>query len=330
MDFSSALPTFVITLREGVEAALVVGIVLAYLKKAERTQLNPWVGAGVGAGLLASVLVGILFNALIQGLGASDSQYAPVFEPLLEGTFSVLAIVMLSWMLVWMTQQARFLKGQVEGAVGTVLSQDERAGWGILGLILLAVLREGFETVLFIAAKFQQGPMPALGAMAGIGVASLLGALLFKWGVKINVRSFFQVMGVFLILIVSGLVITALAHFDNAVHILSQMDRQSASLCFYYERFAKNPSCVLGPMVWNGAKVLPDDKFPGVILSSLFGYSQKLYLVQALSYLAFLVTLGSIYFKSIAGKVMSLPPEKKGKPFKSVNESTKLQTEAKH
>jgi high-affinity iron transporter len=329
MDFSSALPTFVITLREGVEAALVVGIVLAYLKKAGRTQLNPWVGAGVGAGLLASVLVGMLFNALIQGLGASDSPYAPIFEPLLEGTFSVLAIVMLSWMLVWMTQQARFLKGQVEGAVGTALSQDERAGWGILGLILLAVLREGFETVLFIAAKFQQGPMPTLGALAGIGMASLMGALLFKWGVKINVRLFFQVMGVFLILIVSGLVITALNHFDNAIHILSQMDRQSASLCFYYERFAKNPSCVLGPMVWDGGKVLPDEKFPGVILSSLFGYSQKLYLVQAFSYGAFLLTLGGLYFKSIAGTVRNLPPEKMGKAANSV-ERTKLGAEAKH
>jgi high-affinity iron transporter len=230
--------------------------------------------------------------------------------------------------LVWMTQQARFLKGQVEGAVGTALSQDKRAGWGILGLILLAVLREGFETVLFIAAKFQQGPMPTLGALAGIGMASLMGALLFKWGVKINVRLFFQVMGVFLILIVSGLVITALSHFDNAIHILSQMDRQSASLCFYYERFAKNPSCVLGPMVWDGAKVLPDEKFPGVILSSLFGYSQKLYLVQAFSYGAFLLTLGGLYFKSIAGKVRNLPAAKMGNA-NSV-ERTKLGAEAKH
>ncbi len=327
MNFSAALPTFVITLREGVEAALVVGIVLAYLKKAGRTQLNPWVGAGVAVGLVASVLVGILFNALIQGLGSSDSRYAPVFEPLLEGTFSVLAIVMLSWMLVWMTQQAKFLKGQVEGAVGTVL-QDGRAGWGILGLILFAVLREGFETVLFIAAKFQQGPMPALGAIAGIGVASLIGMLLFKWGIKINIRLFFQVMGVFLILIVSGLVITALSHFDNAVQILSQMDRQSASLCFYYERFSRNPSCVLGPMVWNGTHILPDEKFPGVVLSALFGYSQKLYLVQALSYIAFLMSLGIIYFKSISVKALSAPIGKNEKNLRNPSKSAGLQAEA--
>jgi high-affinity iron transporter len=329
MDFSSALPTFVITLREGVEAALVVGIVLAYLKKAERTQLNPWVGAGVGGGLLASILVGLLFNALIQGLGTSDSLYAPVFEPLLEGTFSVLAIAMLSWMLVWMTQQARFLKGQVEGAVGAALSQDERAGWGIFGLILFAVLREGFETVLFVAAKFQQGLLPALGALAGIGVASLIGALLFKWGVKINVRFFFQVMGVFLMLIVSGLVITALHHFDNALHILSQLDRQSASLCFYYERFAKNPSCVLGPMVWDGAKVLPDEKFPGVVLSSLFGYTQKLYLIQAVGYLAFLFTMGTVYFKSVSGKTVNLPSEKFRKILKN-NATAKSKAEVRN
>ena len=121
MDFSSALPTYIITLREGVEAALVVGIVLAYLKKAKQSHLNTWVYGGVAGGLVVSAIVGILFGWVLQTLGSSNQKYAPVFEPLLEGVFSVAAIVMLSWMLVWMTQQARLLKGQVEGAIGATL-----------------------------------------------------------------------------------------------------------------------------------------------------------------------------------------------------------------
>lgn len=311
MDFSAALPTFVITLREGVEAALVVGIVLACLKKAKASQLNPWVYAGVAVGLVASALVGVLFSWGIQALSTTYPQYAGVIEPLLEGIFSVIAIAMLSWMLVWMTQQARYLKAEVEGAVSTAIKQGSSAGWGVFSLIFIAVLREGFETVLFIVAKFQQGLVPALGAMSGIGVAAGIGVLLFKWGVKINIRRFFQVMGVLLLLIVAGLVVSSLGHFDTAMNTLAQMDRQSANLCFYYERFAKNHSCILGPMVWNSSNVLPDDQFPGLVLKALFGYHEQMYLVQAVAYLLFLFTIGSLYFNSLrVPKAPSAKPEK--------------------
>jgi len=302
MDFSAALPTFVITLREGVEAALVVGIVLAFLKKSKQTQLNPWVYAGVGAGIAASALVGVLFGWLIPTLGAANPKYTPVVEPLLEGVFSVVAIAMLSWMLIWMTRQARFIKTEVEGTLTAALKQSNGAGWGVFSLIFIAVLREGFETVLFIAANFQQGLIPAFGAILGLVTAVGIGVLLFKWGVKINIRLFFKVMGVLLLLIVAGLVVSALAHFDVAIASLAQMDRQSESLCFYYERFTKNHSCILGPRVWDTSKILPDDQFPGLILKTLFGYRQDLFLVQAVAYVVFLLTIGGIYFRSLGGR----------------------------
>lgn len=313
MDFSPALPTFIITLREGVEAALIVGIVLAYLKKAKQTRLNIWVYAGIIAGILASALVAVLFSWIIQGLGTASKQYAPVIEPLIEGGFCVLAIILLSWMLIWMTQNARQMKTGVEETVGTALSQNYKAGWGIFILIFFAVLREGFEAVVFIAAKFQQGVIPTLGALLGLATAAGIGMLLFKWGIKINIRRFFQVMGLLLILIVAGLVVTALAHFDAAVSALAQMDRQSQSFCFYYQRFAKpqDRDCILGPMVWNTSKTLPDDRFPGIILNALFGYTQRLYLVQAVSYAFFLITVGGLYFQSLSGRVFSLPGKRK-------------------
>jgi high-affinity iron transporter len=325
MDFSSALPTFVITLREGVEAALVVGIVLAYLKKAKQRHLNAWVYGGVGVGLIASAFIGVLFSWMIQGLGSANLPYGAAIEPLLEGVFSVLAIAMLSWMLVWMTRHARTMKQEVEGAIGSVIKRNGGAGWGVFGLVFFAVIREGFETVLFIVGKFQQGLVPAIGALSGIAVATGIGALLFKWGVKLNLRKFFLVMGVLLVLIVSGLVVTGLGHFDTAVNTLAQLDRKSQSLCFFYERFAKpqDRDCILGPMVWNLAKVLPDDRFPGAIFSALFGYTQRLYAVQAIAYGVFLITIGGIYFQTLSGRVIfpfkrrAILPFKKGTAVRS-------------
>lgn len=310
MDFSAALPTFFITLREGVEAALVVGIVLALLKKAKQSYLNNWVYAGIGVGIALSGMVGVLFGWLIQTLGTANPKYQPVVEPLLEGVFNVFAIAMLSWMLIWMTKQARFMKAQVEGAVTSALTNNANAGWGIFSLILIAVLREGFESVFLIISYFQQGIFPAIGSIAGLVVAALIGVLLFKWGVKINIRQFFQVMGIFLVLIVAGLVVTALHLFDNATFTLSRMDRASESLCFFYERFAKNPSCILGPMVWNTSKIMPEDQFPGVILKALFGYRQHIYIVQAVAYFAFLLTVGGIYLRSITGGSSAKPKSK--------------------
>jgi high-affinity iron transporter len=301
MNFSTALPTFVITLREGVEAALVVGIVLALLKKAKQSRLNFWVYAGVAVGIFVSALIGVLFTWLIKILGSINPQYTSVVEPILEGVFSILAILMLSWMLIWMTKQARFMKAQVEGSVREALTQNSNAGWGVFSLVLVAVIREGFETVLFVAANFQQGLLPSLGALGGLGVAATIGVLLFKWGVKINIRQFFQVMGILLVLIVSGLVVSALQSFDEATANLALSSRASENLCFYYEHFTKVHSCILGPMVWNTAKILPDDHFPGLILRSLFGYIDKLYIVQAVGYLGFLLSIGGLYFRSIMG-----------------------------
>jgi high-affinity iron transporter len=303
MNFSEALPTFVITLREGVEAALVVGIVLACLKKSGQSYLSPWVFGGVIVGLIASAFIGVLFGWTIQLLSTSNQPFAPIMEALLEASFGLVAIAMLSWMLIWMTKQARFMKAEVEGAVSAALTQNSHAGWGVFSLVLIAVLREGFETVLFVVAKFQEGIIPALGALGGILSAAGLGALLFKWGVKINIRLFFKYMGILLLFIVAGLVVSTLGLFDTVFNTLSQANRESAGLCFYYERFAKVHSCILGPMVWNTSQVLPKEQFPGLLLSSLFGYTDKLYVVQAIGYLMFLGTVGGMYFQSLAGRV---------------------------
>lgn len=300
MDFSAALPTFVITLREGVEAALVVGIVLACLEKAKAQQLNPWVYGGVVTGIVASAMVGVLFIGGIKALSLQYPQYASVIKPLMEAVFGVIAIALLSWMLIWMTQQARFLKAEIEGNVSSAIQQGNGSGWGVFTLIFIAVLREGFETVVFIVAKFQQGIVPAIGAIAGLVGAVLIGFLLFKGGVKINIRQFFQVMGIFLLLIVAGLVVGALKHFDQTATVLGQIKPQLELLCFYHDQIAQDPSCLLGPLAWNTSSILPDNQFPGLVLKALFGYRAKIYVVQAVAYWFFLLTVGGIYLNSLA------------------------------
>ena len=296
MDFSAALPTFVVTLREGFEAALVVGIVMACLKKAEQTELYQWVYLGIFGGIVASVAVGFLLTGVISGVDAVGGIYAPVMKELLEGIFGLVAIAMLSWMLLWMTKQAKSLKGEVEGAITSALDKNN-AGKAVFVLIFIAVVREGFETVLFILAKFQQDwTLPAVGAVTGLILASAMGIALFSLGVRINIRLFFQVMGIFLLLIVGGLVMGALKHFDAALVTLNQLTLNQ--LCLF-----NNGSCILGSQVWDGSNILPDKQFPGIVLKALFGYRQTLYLGQVVAYFSFLIAIGTIYFQSLGIKL---------------------------
>jgi high-affinity iron transporter len=308
MNLSIALPTFVITLREGVEAALVIGIVLALLKKAQQSRLNPWVYGGIFVGIAASCLIGILFNLGIQTITQAYPEYVSLTEALLKGFFSLFAIVMLSWMLIWMTKQAKSMKGQVEGAVTSAIDNNENAGWGIFSLILIAVVREGFETVLFIASNFHQGISSIFGAIGGLVGATVIGVMLFKLGIKINIRRFFQIMGILLVLIVAGLVVSALKNFDIAIATLAQSNSTYSNLCI------SNQSCILGPLVWDISGILPDKQFPGVILKSLFGYRDQLFLIQAISYLAFLFTIGGLYLRSISNPGGKLAMAREAKP----------------
>ena len=292
MDLTAALPIFFITLREGVEAALVVGIVLACLAKANRQTLNPWAYAGVAAGLVGSVILGIVLALGLQQLQQVLPNLQLVIKPLLNGLFGAIAITMLSWMLVWMTRQARSLKGAIEGTVRSALDDSQTAGWSVVSLVGIAVLREGFETVLFIFTNVDAS-LPAVGgAVAGLLGAVLIGLALFRWGVRIDLKRFFQVMGVLLLLIVGGLVISVFKNLDAALAALGQIN-PAADLCF------AQTSCILGPLVWNTSDRLPDRQFPGLLLKVLLGYRDHLYLVQIVAYLGFLAIVGSAYFRSL-------------------------------
>lgn len=319
VDLTAGLPAFVITLREGVEAALVVGIVLAALSKNDQSQaLNRYVYQGIAAGIAASIGVGVGLNGLLLSLSRSQQSYAPALQQGLQTGFGIVAIAMLSWMLIWMTQQAKSLKGEIEGAVGQQLDVEATlgaesgaksvglAGRGIFSLIFLAVLREGFETVIFLAAQFQEGWIPVVGAIAGLVGATAIGVGFFKLGVRINLKQFFQVMGVFLLLIVGGLVVGTLSHGDRAFLAAAQISPTVANWC------GDGETCWLGFQVWDLSAILSDRAFPGIVLKTLLGYRDKLYLVQAIGWVSFIIGVGGLYFRTLnPGSGMTLQTEKR-------------------
>jgi high-affinity iron transporter len=296
-DISTALPTLVVTLREGVEAALVVGIVLAFLDKAQEPQLKQWVYVGVLGGIVASLGLGFGLQEVLLVLQQSQSPYATVLLPALNTLFTIIAIVMLTWMLFWMTQQSKSLKTELETAVHQALNTDGQAAWGLSSIAFVAVLREGLEIALFTVTQLRQGWMPILGAIAGLLGAVGIGWSFFRLGSKINLKQFFQVMGIFLLLIVAGLLIAATKQFDLALRALDTLQGTAGSLCLSSP--STGASCILGPLVWDWHRLLPDDRFPGILLKSLLGYRDRLFLLQLLVYVSFLTIFGGLYWTSV-------------------------------
>ena len=287
MDITTALPVFFVTLREGVEAFLVIGIVMACLAKANARHLFGAVYSGIVLGILASIGIGLLLKFGFDFIGLTDWKYSVVAEQFLKGLVALIAIGLLSWMLIWMTRQAKTLKSDIEASVRSSLT----ASTGIFTLIFVDVLREGVETVLFVGA--QSNGAGLVGAIAGIAVAVTIGLLIFRGGVRINLKLFFQVMGIVLLLIIGGLLVTALRKFEAGVFALSQIAPGFNDWCNLKD------SCILGRQVWDLTGILPDREFPGILLKPLFGYTQKLYIIQAFAYTLFLISVGRIYWRSL-------------------------------
>jgi high-affinity iron transporter len=195
---------------------------------------------------------------------------------------------MLSWMLVWMTSQAQQLRGAIAGSVDRAL--DQGSGWSLGGLVAIAVGREGMETVVFVMSQTAGQWGSVLGAAIGWLAAALLVSLLLAGTVRINLSQFFRVMGLLLLGVVGGLVISMLHHLDGA------------ALLWAHPEICAWPSpgvCNLGPLVWDWHGRLPDDRLPGLLLKTLVGYRDQLHALQLLAYLAFWGAIGGSYWRSL-------------------------------
>ncbi len=198
------LPTFVIGLREGLEAALIVGIVAAFLRRQGRADKLKFMWAGVAI----AVVLCVAFAVALQVASAELPQRQ---QETLETIIGLVAVAMVTYMIVWMRRHARDIKGHLEASAGAALATG--SAWALVGMAVLAVLREGFETAVFLLAAFQASVNPAaagLGAVLGVLVAVGLGYGLYRGGVSFNLGRFFTVTGLVLVLVAGGLLASAM------------------------------------------------------------------------------------------------------------------------
>jgi len=258
---------FLIGLREGLEASLVVGILVAYLVRTERRHLLSRVWIGVGAAIVISLAFGALLTLGPQGL-SFEAQEA------IGGTLSILAVGLITWMIFWMGKNARSLKGELEGSMERAISVGSGA---VVMMALLAVGREGLETALFLWAGIQSAGTtagPVIGATLGLLAAAALGVLIYRGAVKLNLRVFFQWTGVFLVVIAAGV----LAY---GVH-----DLQEAGIL---------PG--LHNLAWDVSAQVPPSSIHGTFLKAIFNFSPQTTVLEVVVYFAYLIPVMFLFVR---------------------------------
>ncbi len=253
-------------LREGIEAALIVGIVASYLVRSGRREWLPALWIGVGLACAVSLAAGAALDIIIGELPQRGQE-------LFEAVIGLIAAAMLTSMVFWMRKAARSIKGELQAGVDAALSGTHQ-GLALVGLAFLAVVREGLESVFFLLAILQQnsGWAPAIGAGLGIGLAAIIGYAIYALGVKLNLRSFFRWTGILILFVAAGLV-------ANAVRSLHE-----AGLWNHLQQG-----------VYDLGTVLPADGALGAILSGFFGYQERAALGEVIAYLAFLVPMLALF-----------------------------------
>ena len=246
-----------LTLREGTEMALVVGIVLAYLSQIGARGAQRWVWLGVAAAAAVSLgFLGILV--------ALDQEFVGATEQLFEGTTMLLAAGFLTWMILWMARNSRSLKGELQRGVTAALEHGG-AAWGLFLLVFFAVVREGVELALLLFAAPGQGKL--LGGILGIAGAIGIGVLIYAFGRRVDLRTFFKVTTILLVIFAAGLVSHAAHEFAEA-GLLSGIE---------------------GPVLWSTKAVLSQDDGFGAILRSLFGYADSPHAIEVVTYVGYFV-----------------------------------------
>jgi high-affinity iron transporter len=198
------VPALLIMVREGFEAALVVSIVFAYLRRIGRLDLGRSAWLGVAAAAVVSVLVGVIVHVTIGSLAGADRlrSFAAV---------SLAAAAVLTWMIFWMQRQSRAIKGDLEQHIDAAIDAEAHgsgAARGVAVLAFLAVVREGIEAALFLvaAATSADGGQVALGAVIGLAIAIGLGIAVYAGGRRLPMKTFFTVSGLVIIVFAAGLV----------------------------------------------------------------------------------------------------------------------------
>jgi high-affinity iron transporter len=261
------LPTFVIALREGVEASLIVGIVAAFLVKEGRRDALPkmWLGVGIAVAICAAVAV------VLRIVGENLPQKQ---QEGLETVIGLIAVVAVTYMILWMRRHARGLKGAIQKDVATALAAGSAAA--LVGMAFLSVLREGLETAVFLLAVFQDTPNPGsagTGAVLGLFGAVVIGYALYKGGVRINLSKFFRVTGVVLVFVAAGLLASAL-HTAHEAGWWNALQDKAFDLSWLVQ-----PGTVIGSLLTGMLGLQPHPTVGEVAIYLLFAVPMVLFVV---------------------------------------------------
>ena len=262
------LANLLIGLREGLEASLVVGILVAYLVKTGRRERLSSVWIGVGSAIVLSLVVGGALSLTATELPGSA-------EPLFAGLTSVLAVVFVTWMIFWMRRTARSMAGELRGRL------DRAAGLGAGALVLtafLAVAREGLETALFMWSAIQtagSGASPLLGGLLGLLISAFLGWMVYRRAVRINLARFFTWTGLALIVVAAGVLSYGVG------------DLQEGGLLPGHEALAFDASATVAP-----------SSLAGTLLTGLFNLSPVMTWLQVIAWVGYLVPVMIVFRRS--------------------------------
>jgi high-affinity iron transporter len=255
------LPSYLLSLREGLEAALIIGIVLGALRKLHRSDLKPVVWSGA----LSAAIISLIAALALYAFGASLEGAA---EEVFEGVTMFLAAGVLTWMIFWMHQQARKIKSDLELGVRHAVTQT--GARALFLLAFLAVLREGIELALFLTASaFAANAQQTLvGAVFGLGSAFVLGWSLFSATIRLDLRRFFGVTGALLILFAAGLVAHGVHEFNEVGWIPAVVEH-----------------------VWDANFILDETSTLGQLMQALFGYNGNPSLSEVLAYISYFAAI---------------------------------------
>lgn len=272
-DLGALTSGLVIGLREGVEAALIVSIVLAYLARTGNRRYFGRVWLGVAGAVAASAMLGLLIFVTVGEMPAP-------YEQLFEGLTLLIAAGIVTWMLFWMRRQAASVSGQLRSAVDQAIG--EGGAWALAAVAFVAVIREGVETALFLvgqatAVRASNGAASVLvGALVGLALAVLIGVGFYRGTRRIDLARFFRWTGVALVFIAAGLV-------GQAVHEFVEIGVIGLGTATAYDLSA----------------VLPDDTGVGAFLHALLGYSATPSWAQVIAHAGYLVVVLAFYLRPI-------------------------------
>ncbi|MDO8647653.1 MAG: FTR1 family protein [Candidatus Diapherotrites archaeon] len=266
------IPEFIIGFRESLEAALIAGIILSYLAKTGQEKYNRIIYLGIIAGVVASLAGAFLFAALAGGFQGTAEQ-------LFEGITMLIGAALLTTMILWMMKQ-KHVALELQHKVSERISQAQK--FGLFFLAFIAILREGIETVIFLgAAGFVSQDNGFIGALAGIALAVVLGYLLFVNSKKINIKKFFKITSILLVLFAAGLVAHAIHEFEEA-GVLNPIIEHVWDI-----NPAQNSDGSYPLLHENGAV--------GSIFKGLLGYNGNPSLLEVLSYFAYLILVFALW-----------------------------------